>query len=387
MNWAQWTTRMTATLLRAGALALAAAVASAQAQVQELPLEALKQTRPSDRPAELRLPSARAGLETAINHDDLRGLYNAHGFTACETSSPGPSMFSRNFSNFGGDCYAKQRAAFHVKFDKHYRDRTTKYLTPKHAWDNPRFADIAKASQQRFITRNLQKFARGNAALSAIVEGKIAFDFTLDGMVNALTSEEVQAEQDQRPRYELRLVRELPNEHDGRVAGLGATTGAAIAGVAVADPEDPFALHRREIVEVWPLPEIKTPIVPAPKVEGGGWGKRIARNAGLDVVPFTKFGVRMERRTTPTSENVFLRLGEASNLVYAELPEVLSGNVSTVAWGYRVPFHRNSLNVRYNTLNERAVTSYIYHINDRNRGEVSYNANTRAYAAAFVKDL
>ena len=372
--------RLYAAIAKGGGWALALILpAMAQAQSHVIPTDSLRQARPADFPEELRMPSWRNGLDLAFNHEDLKGMYTWRGFDTCQTTSAGPSMFSKNFANFGSDCFAKYRDDYYRNFATHYRNHNGTYLLPKYPWNGTRLSDISKSAGTRFASRTVTRAFRSSTFLSNLVEGKIAFDFSLDGIAEKLSSPPVSA--DPRPSYQLRTER-FSASQDRLGAGLGVSGSAALA--SLGRDWSSGSAAQREIVEVWPESMgSKQPQV----VQEPGYGKRMAGRLGLPTVPFSKFGMRIERRPDANQEDIFLRFAESSDLVYAEFNQLLRGKTESIAYGYKIPYLRHSLNVRYANMQDKAVTTYTFLINDNNRADFVYNPNDRSYSAGFKREL
>lgn len=336
---------------------------------------------PKGIPSEIGNPTVAKGLGLAFNRDDLSALYSSKGFGKCQTSSIGVSPFSKNFSNFGADCFKALSDRFYLSNDVRLRKNGKSIGRPTYGWGPTEFNSLTTPAATRLVTRSASAAVGSNPVLRAVIEGRLDLSFSLGTFFGEGDSAPEQVER--RPRYVLKVAQARGTESEGvRVAALD---GAIGFGSSADTRQTAFEVGERSIVEEWDPPSSATlkPAKRSPKELSSG--ERLARRLGVAHVPFLKFGARLERRVTAQGDAIAARFAEANDIVYAELTNVAGGGV--LAYGYRLPYQRHSLSMAYVETAPRAVMTYGYYVNDTNKAWLSYNANSEAYAAGFVRQL
>ena len=337
----------------------------------------LRMKRPSEIPASESNPRIGRALGMSYNKDDLTALYGAREFSVCETTSIGPSPFAKNFSNFGAECFKKRADRYYLNTDVVLRKNAKASGRPEYKWAKTKPTDVFDSTSvgTRFVSRSVTEAANGNETVRNLLAGTLAFNFSLGGAWEAAT---VPSREAARPRYVLQVV-QTRKEKPTR---LVASAGMSDMRYATRD-EANFEVGTRSIVEEWDAP---TPVRNAePAVRGQGYGARVSRTLGVAKTPFATYGARFDRRSTPKQEVIAARLAEGNDMVFVEMSNLLGRG--ELGWGYRIPYFRHSISVRYAKLGAPAVSSYGYLVNDNNRADLSYDTGKRSYAASFVSQL
>ncbi|MCA2959103.1 MAG: hypothetical protein IOD12_02545 [Silvanigrellales bacterium] len=336
---------------------------------------------PKGVPAEIGNPSVAKGLGLAFNNDDWKALYAAKGFGSCQTSSIGASPFAKNFSNFGADCFKALSDRFYLTNDVRLRKDGKTLGRPTYGWNAANVSDVVSPAGTRFASRAATAAAGSNPVLRSLVEGRVDVSFSLGRLLGVEESRIVKA--DPRPRYVLKVTESrLAEPETVRVAALDGTFGL---GYVDNTRSAAFEVGERSLVEEWESPAANALQTSESANTKPAAGMLLARRVGVAHIPFLKYGVRFERRVSPQGDAIAARFAEANDIVYAELSNVMGQGV--LAYGYRLPYHRHSVTVAYVETSPRAVTTYGFSVNDANKAWASYNANTEAYAAGFVRQL
>ena len=347
-----------------------------KAEVQSNLLQELKQAAPGDVSQEVSAPQISKALNLSFNRDDQIGLVDLSGINACKPETLSPAKTNFNWTNFGKTCYSKFEGEYFQNFDMNFRRGQS--AQPVKFSQNINSKAVFKSGFSRFVSRSVNKIASQNDVLRPLVEGKLSIDFNLGEL---FSSKETKNFDSVKPKYVLQITDHQADKLSPRVASNSdiPLNSLKIPSYSAAD----FRPGMRNIIEEWPAQNTESPAV---LQENESVSRRMARSLGIKSVPFSRFGLRVERRID-LGEDLAIKFVEGSELVFVELGRVMKKSSESWSWGAKLPYGRHSLNVLYSKLLPKPRTSYSFVLNDDNRADVSYNANDLSCAAGFTVQM
>lgn len=363
--------------------------------VRMLPNTTVFMTQPPTPHGMGRNPQFSDVIGKAFTRDDLHSLYGSGSFGACETSSRAPSFFEKNYSNFAYSCLEDFKNRQAVSFDERFQaDPHTQGVVTAPLGGRLQWAEISASARGRLLQRSIHDLANRNKTLSDIIQGRISFDF---GLGNFWSSSAAPTHQNAvRPRFVVDVQQPDASHTLNKrkmLASVGPLTRGSIETSKSWFSSKPQRAKRvlRETFEPTPadVPSLETPTASAFSSESSNGEilssvKFFSRMAGLQHVPFTKINMRAERRVIEGQNQFALRATESQELFFAEFPDARNASTDTMIWGYKIPWQRHALNVRYDESIQERTTSYSYRVDDSNKTDLSYNHKNNAVSAGFV---
>lgn len=283
--------------------------------------------------------TAKEVIEKAFNNDELAAISNERGLGTCMGRVMTRAQFSSRYIFESGNC-------------------AVDYTAPGTKLNS---IAIMKTATNRALYRLASDQIRRNPVLTALVDGKVDFDFSFSDIVQKMTSSE---DLENRPVYVLQ-VSELANN-----IGL--------------DLNDERA--QKKIIEQWPTKkkEIEAQQQAFPEAT---YAQRLARKFGLAHGPFTKYKLKVEK-TAPGFVMAFnIRFQELNELAYLDLTSfVMHGDLKNLKYGYRVPYKRHAVGGDYNALHADPVWYYSY-ATARGYGKLLYNTFNKAVGVEVAMSI
>jgi hypothetical protein len=368
--------------------------------VRVLPASTIFMSQPPTPGAAVTTPKVTDVLGKAFRNEDLHSLYGAGSFSICETSSRVPSFFEKNYSNFAHACIEEHKSRQAVLFDERFQsDPSSQGYASSPLGGRLQWTSISTAARERLLQRSINDLAQKNKTLADIIQGRISIDFGLGKLWS--TGAQNKVVDAPRPRYVVEL-QSSPNPP----ASLNkrryiASVGPLPAG-SLDDSQSPHWLSRKPQRAKRVIRETFEPAVAAQTAEQRNNSAEnstaaalevssayttvqyLSRMVGLQQIPFTKVNMRAERRVVEGRNQFALRATESQELMFAEFPDIRSASVSTMVWGYKIPWKRHALNVVHHEASQERTTSYSYKIDDSNKTDLNYNHSSRAVSAGIV---
>lgn len=344
------------------------------------------------------LPQLSDVLGKAFNHQDLNSLYGAGSFGSCETTSPVPSHFEKNYSNFAYSCLESFKNRNAISFDERFQaDPQNQGVATAPLGGRLQWTDISASARGRLLQRSIQDLAQRNKTLANIIQGRISFDFGLGGFFSSPESKP--SISDPKPRFVVDVQQPDAGQRTNKrkyVASIGSLGQGSLgtdksaawfnhkphrAKRTLRETFEPLPLsgQGQEVPSLTAIPsanDFQTDLLSSMKL--------LSKRAGLEQLPFTKMNMRAERRVVDGKNQFALRATESQELFFAEFPDARKMSPSTFVWGYKIPWQRHALNVRYDNAIEERTTTYSYKIDDSNKTDLSFNHKNNGMSAGFV---
>ena len=161
---------------------------AATLQTQELS-EKLKAKEPA-LPKDARSKASTAGaMSLLLKPDDLSPIAGSKGLSSCATSSNHNAHTSKNFSNFGADCFRATSNSYYLNSDITLRKDNNTRLRPNFAWNGTQANEIFDPIPQRAIMRSAQTLVSENKALSDLLSGRLQLQISPDSIVESWSQE------------------------------------------------------------------------------------------------------------------------------------------------------------------------------------------------------
>lgn len=285
------------------------------------------------------LITAKEVIERAFNHDELIAISNERGLATCMSRVMTRAQFSSRYIFESGNCSAD-------------------YLAPTTKLNS---VAIMKTASNRALYRLASDQIRRNPVLTALVDGKVDFDFSFSDLVQKITSSD---ELEGRPVYVL------------QVSELASNVGLNL--------NDEHA--KKKIIEQWPVKkkEIEEQQKAFPEAT---YTQRLAHKFGLAHGPFTKYKLKIEKTAPGFVMSFNIRFQELNDLAYLDLTSfVMRSDLKNVKYGYRVPYKSHAVGGDYNTLYADPVWYYSY-TTSRGYGKLLYNTFNKAVGVEIAMSI
>jgi hypothetical protein len=329
--------------------------------------------------------SGKTAADIFLKPEDLSPILASRGIS-CQTSSIGHSPFSKNFSNFGGECFNNARYKYYETADVTLIQDQKSKLTPRHSWNVNSTEDLVAPVKQRVVVRGAQAVFKHHPVLSDLVSGRFQLAITPDTWWDDLTTSSKPA---QRPRY---IVLEESVPASGRLLNQG--TKVASLGTPTIDFVTQDAAHQDANVPKYRRRLIEEFSNPAPSQTSESLSddtksaeqssalqplsarKRIQRTLGVSTAPFSRFDLRFSRSSSSTSgsEDLALRFSEGNGIVTVEFPTLLAD--SDTAYGFNLPYQKHTFSVYFPDSEREAIRRYAYKVDTQNLVTVEHNPNS-----------
>ena len=346
-------------------------------------------------------------LNFAYRNEDWTALYGAKEFSSCATSSVGYSAYSKNFSNFGADCFGAKTQNFFAKNDVNLASNPKSLGRPSFKWNSTNPDELVQPLPERLARRTAETVAQENSVLKSVVTG--SFSFSLD-TYSVADESSTTAQQDTKPKYVL-FVTETRVKKENLSPVLMASSEPGSAGLLTASAASDYeVVQKRELREVWSLPsnetnadkafdgwerdplaaqsEANTKTAPQPKKRP--ISVQIQRQMGLGLVPFSKAQVKVSRSPINGKENLGLRFSEGNEIVFYQLGSMLGQADSS--YGIRVPVQEHAVAVVYTKKiaapkENKPVITYTWVTQPLLKIEASYDVNQDKYSVGYTAQL
>jgi hypothetical protein len=350
--------------------------------VVSLDAKAFLSQKPVHNPASALFPSATL-LDMAFRREDHDGLMASWGPTDCRTSVSAVQIQLHDSATRQPGCIARVETEKRVSFafgSTRFED-SRNYAS---RWNRMNSSELGKGAISRLASRAATKFFATNPVLKALVEGKVALNFSVSQFTSSSTPV-----LSPKPEYVLKLTprtkenQALPrlamNSNDLNHLGVRQTASYQM---------ESYAPPLKEIVELWPVSEPQIE-VHSPTFKDLAAGERTRLFLGLEKVPFSDFRMLVEREGEGLASKIRLKIEEHANLISTDLSPLLSGKGSyrDLPLNLKVPYRFHSLNATYEKIQLQPVYFYAFEQNAENKAKLSYNSNTKTYAAEFVMAL